>query len=159
VWQIVALQVLKEQDWYVPFQPSPRMLAGPFPWAHITTDLTGLENTALFITCCFQCVLIIVLFTSKTLKQWCKPLSQSPLLHLWLKFLVFFVFILAASPTLLQDTLFGSWVMRKFDLVPLQGMFIFQLTVLVLTQSLVSYIWEWRILPRIEREIVRARLR
>ena len=159
VWQITALQVLKDQNWYVPFQPSPRMLAGPLPWAHITTDLTGLENTALFIMCCFQCVLVIVLFASRTLKLWCAPLHELTLLNIWIKSLIVFVVLLVSGVTVLQDTYLGQWVMTKFDLVPLQGIFIFQFSSLVLTQSLISYLWEWRILPRIEREIVREYLK
>lgn len=155
IWQVVALLALKDQDWYVPFQPSPRMLAGPLPWAHVTTDLTGLENTVLFIMCCFQCILVIVLFTSSTLKKWCRPLHESILLAIWIRALVFFVALLAAAVTVLQDTSLGVWVMNRFDLVPLQGMFIFQLVILVLTQSLISFVWELRVLPRIEREVVR----
>ena len=155
VWQVVALLALKDQDWYIPFQPSPRMLAGPLPWAHVTTDLTGLENTVLFIMCCFQCILVIVLFATSTLKKWCRPVHESILLGIWINALVFFVAVLAAAVTVLQDTPLGVWVMNRFDLVPLQGMFIFQLVILVLTQSLISSVWEWRVLPRIEREVVR----
>ena len=158
-WQAAALQALGMQDWYIPFTPAPRMLAGQHDWAHITTDLTGVENTVMFTMCCFQCILLIANFIKKGLDKWCTPLDDSPLVLIWIRMLGASVGLIAASTTILQDTFVGAWVMWKVDLVPLQGVFIFQLVILMVSQSIVSSLWEWSILPRIEREVVRDYLK
>ena len=154
VWQSAALLVLRAQDWYMPFAPSRGMLAGPHEWVHTSDDLTGLENTVLFTMCCFQCVLLIYTFTDNTLARWCVPLKSSPVILLWLRGIVGVAIVIVAAITVLQNTDLGNSIMDRMDLVPLQGMFIFQLTILMISQTAVAQIWEWAILPRIEREVV-----
>jgi magnesium-transporting ATPase (P-type) len=154
VIQFIALEVLKAQDWYVPFRPSLSMMAGAHEWIHSTDDLTGLENTVLFIVCCFQCVLLIHIFTFRTLGTWCKSVTKSPIILIWLRITVLIVALQLVSTTALQETLLGQGVMQKMDLVPLQGTFIFQLAVLMAAQTLISCVWEFGVMPRLEREIV-----
>lgn len=153
-WQGAALLVLKAQDWYEPFRPSGGMLAGPHEWEHSSSDLTGHENTVLFTMCCFQCVLLIVTFTDNTLSRWCMPLKDSPIVLFWLRGIAGIALMMVAAITILQSTEVGKWIMMRMDLVPLQGMFIFQLAALMISQTVVALVWEWAILPRIEREIV-----
>jgi hypothetical protein len=56
--------------------------------------------------------------------------------------------------TALQETAVGEIIMTKMDLVPLQGTFIFQLAILMSAHIVISSIWEFGIMPRLEREIV-----
>ena len=154
VMQFVALEVLKAQDWYIPFQPSADMKAGAHHWLHSTDDLTGLENTVLFVVCSFQCVLLIYIFVDKTMNNWMISSIKAPLIHFWLRCISAIVFLQVASVTALQDTSFGELIMTRMDLVPLQGTFIFQLALLMASHTVVANIWEFGIMPRVEREIV-----
>ena len=155
VWQVAALQVLKAQDWYIPFQPTDRMLAGRSEWVHSTEDLTGHENTVLFTMCSFQCVLLIVNYTYKALDRWCTPVNKTPIVFFWLRVICAIACLIASASTVLRGTPVGELIMHSLDLVPLQGMFVFQFAVLIVSQSFVSSIWEWNVLPRLEREIFR----
>ena len=154
VMQFIALEVLKAQEWYVPFKPSSPMMAGAQEWIHSTADLTGLENTVLFILCCFQSVLLIHVFTIRTLNSWCTSLNRTPVIQLWLRFLSIIIIVQLGATTALQGTAFGQAVMEQMDLVPLQGTFIFQLVILMSAQILVSTVWEFGVMPRLEREVV-----
>jgi len=154
IMQFVALEVLKVQDWYLPFRPSREMTAGAHEWIHSTDDLTGLENTVLFIVCSFQCVLLIHTFVDKTVTNWCTTSIKSSLIRFWLRAIASIVILQAMAVTALQETAVGEIIMTKMDLVPLQGTFIFQLAILMSAHIVISSIWEFGIMPRLEREIV-----
>lgn len=154
LWQMAALEILKAQDWYAPFRPCPAMLVGSQGWTHSTDDLAGYENTVLFIMCCFQCVFLMYMFAKRTLDSWCRPYREASLLRSWIKVTVTANAIQFAAVTVLQGTWIGGVVMDKIDLVPLQGTFVLQLLFLMGAQVLVCQVWEFGVMPRLEREIV-----
>ena len=154
VWQMAALEILKAQDWYVPFRPCPAMLVGSHGWSHSTDDLAGYENTVLFTMCCFQCVFLMYMFAKRTLDSWCRPYREASILRTWMRFIIAAVVVQFAAITVLQDVWLGRIIMDKIDLVPLQGTFVVQLLFLMGAQVLVCQVWEFGIIPRLEREIV-----
>jgi hypothetical protein len=94
------------------------------------------------------------MFTKRTLDSWCRPYREASLLRSWINVTVTANAIQFAAITVLQGTWIGGAVMDKIDLVPLQGTFVLQLLFLMGAQVLVCQVWEFGVMPRLEREIV-----
>ena len=156
VCQLIAISILKLQDWYIPFQPSPRMLnVQGTQWEHTTDDLDGFENTVLFLMCCFQCILLIAIFVSTTLDTWCKSLEENPITKAWIRILILFMAVLIMAVTLLGNTSMGILLQTQFDLVSLRGMYMAQMAIILASHIAIASLWEWRILPRLSDRLLR----